>query len=184
MRLSLSAALLLASVPAATADMPAMRALLAQAGVEEAPAVASVGGSLVCTMTFDYKERVKQLLVIRLWKELEGDAVVTCPGETPVRLRMQGSGPSLGIGIPNGSPFTSVNEVIAGSVSVRVTAPFVPHHLEGDYVQAGLEIGGVGAGLSPWVNSDASLQMVLYLPGSFNASAGINLQTLRLYLMP
>ena len=185
MRRLLAAALLLAAGPAATADMPSMRALLASAGVDEAPAVAAPAGTtLICTMTFDYRERVKQLLVIRLWKELEGDAVVSCPGEAPVRLRMSGSGPSLGLGIPNGSPFTSVNEVIAGSVSVRVTAPFVPHHLEGDYVSAGLEIGGVGAGLSPWVNTDASLQMVLYLPGSFNASAGVNLQTLRLYLMP
>ena len=193
---NLLAVLLLCATPAATAERSALSALLSLAGADEAPAVPPVEGApapaatsapsatLLCSMSMEYKETVKQLLIIRLWKELEGDAVVSCPGHDPVKLRMQGSGPSLGIGLPNGSPFVSVNEVIAGSLSVRVTAPFVPHHLEGDYVHAGLEIGGVGAGLSPWVNSDASLQMVLYLPGSFNASAGINLQTLRLYLMP
>lgn len=187
---------LLAATPAATAERPVLEKLLSLAGADEAPAVPPVSGvpvetagsapsnTLLCSMSMEYKETVKQLLVIRLWKELEGDAVVACPGHDPVKLRLQGSGPSIGVGLPNGSPFTSVNEVIAGSLSVRVTAPFVPHHLEGDYVHAGIEIGGIGGGLSPWVNSDASLQMVLYLPGSFNASAGINLQTLRLYLMP
>lgn len=184
MRLLLAAVLLLCGVPAAPAENAALRALLAQAGVEEPPEVAAVAGSLACVMTFEYKETVKQLLLIRFWKEIEGDATVTCPGEAPVRLRLQGSGPSLGVGLPNGSPFTSVNDAVAGSVSVRVPAPFVPHHLEGDYVSAGVEVGGVGAGLSPWVNTDASLRMTIHLPGSFNASAGINLQTLRLYLMP
>lgn len=192
---TLLAAVLFLATPAATAERSALESLLSLAGADEAPAVPAVpggpapagsapSGTLLCAMSMEYKETVKQLLIIRVWKELEGDAVVTCPGHDPVKLRLQGSGPSLGVGLPNGSPFTSVNEVIAGSLSVRVTAPFVPHHLEGDYVHAGIEVGGIGGGLSPWVNSDASLQMVIYLPGSFNASAGVNLQTLRLYLMP
>lgn len=192
---TLLAAVLFLATPAATAERSALESLLSLAGADEAPAVPPVDGAaapaagappgtLLCSMSMEYKETVKQLLIIRVWKELEGDAVVTCPGFEPVRLRLQGSGPSIGVGLPNGSPFTSVNEVIAGSLSVRVTAPFVPHHLEGDYVHAGIEVGGIGGGLSPWVNSDASLQMVIYLPGSFNASAGVNLQTLRLYLMP
>jgi len=43
--------------------------------------------------------------------------------------------------------------------------------------------GGVGAGFSPWVNRDRSLNLTIYLPASFNASVAINLQTLELHLL-
>jgi hypothetical protein len=133
-------------------------------------------------MTLEYKESVTQIVVLQFWKALDGDATVFCPGHDPVRLRLQGGGPSLGLGIPNTSPFRSVQGVTSGSIPMRVPSPFVTENLEGDYLQLGPSIGGLG--LAPWVNQDAALGMTIYLPTDLNASAGVSLQRLRLYLMP
>ncbi|MBI4346624.1 MAG: hypothetical protein HY553_07195 [Elusimicrobia bacterium] len=139
--------------------------------------------TIVCTMSFVYAEtetRLPILPVIRLWKELDGTAKLACPGREPVRLKMHAEGLSLGL---TAGAFTKTNEGVAGSIDIRVPTAFQRRDLEGSYVQIGGEIGGVGAGVSPWTNKDAAFSMVIYLPTSFNASAAINLQTLELYLL-
>jgi len=152
----------------------------------EVPPETGAPAPLACTMTLTYRETVTQLPVlpvIRLWKTLDGIATVVCPGQERVRLRLTASGPSLGAGLPTGGPFRATNEGFAGSLDVLVPLPFVRKSFEGEYLNVGAEVGGVGAGLSPWVNRDRTLHMTLYLPTGFNASAAINLQTLELYLL-
>lgn len=158
----------------------------AQGQLPEAPASPAKTATLGCTMSFTYRETVYQLPVlplIRFWKEIDGIAKVTCAGRDPVRLHLQGGGLSLGVGLPTGSPFRSTNEGIAGSIEIRVPISFAARSFEGEYMHLGGEAGGTGFGLSPWMNKDRSLNMVIYLPVTFNASAAINLQTLELYLL-
>lgn len=153
---------------------------------ESAPPAQAPMATLVCTMSFTYTEtetRLPVLPIIRIWKELDGTAKLSCTGRETVRLRMRGEGLSLGLGIPRGSIFRNTNEGIAGSIDIRLPTAFQRKDLEGSYVQFGGEIGGVGAGISPWTNKDAAFSMVIYLPTSFNASAAINLQSLELHLL-
>lgn len=197
MRLGLCAALLAAPVRFdAAAKGAAMDSLVSEAGEAEAPqappvpaereleAPAPPQGTVACAMSFTYTETTTQLAIIRIWKELDGIAKIECAGKTPVRLKLKASGLSLGLGLPNSSPFHSTNEGVAGAIEVRLPAAFSPKDLEGEYARFGAEIGGVGAGVSPWINQNASFQMVLHLPTSFNASAAINLEKLELYLLP
>lgn len=199
----LSAALLLLAAPAFSADAPAMAQLMRSAGVETLPYVpaprsapvrmASLGAArsshdplekntIVCAMEVEYTETVSQLIVVRVWKQLDGKAVIRCNNVPPVRLIMRGEGLSLGLGLPNESPFRSVNGVVAGNLSIRLPALFVPHQLEGTYHNLGGEVFGAGVSFSPWVNTDGSFQTTLYLPTTFNASAAINLSSLTLRL--
>lgn len=200
----LSAALLLLAAPAFSAETtPAMAQLMRAAGAETVPFVAtpqsapvrmaSLGAArssndplekntIVCAMEVEYKETVSQLIVIRVWKQLDGTAVIRCNNVPPVRLIMRGEGLSLGLGLPNESPFRSVNGVVAGNLSIRLPALFVPHQLEGTYHNLGGEVFGAGLSFSPWVNTDGSFQTTLYLPSTFNASAAINLNSLTLRL--
>lgn len=200
----LSAALLLLAAPAFSAETgPAMAQLMSQAGVETVPFVAtppsapvrmaSLGAArsshdplekstIVCAMELEYKETVSQLVIIRVWKQLDGTAVIRCNNVPPVRLILRGEGLSLGLGLPNESPFRSVNGAIAGNLAIRLPALFVPHQLEGTYHNLGGEVFGAGLSFSPWVNTDGSFQTTLYLPSTFNASAAVNLSSLTLKL--
>lgn len=200
----LSAALLLLAAPAFSSETtPAMAQLMRSAGVETVPFVAtpqsapvkmaSLGAArvshdplekntIVCTMEVEYTETVSQLIIIRVWKQLDGVAVIRCNNVRPIKLLMRGEGLSLGLGLPNESPFRSVNGIVAGNLSIRLPALFVPHQLEGTYHNLGGEVFGAGVSFSPWVNTDGSFQTTLYLPSTFNASAAINLNSLTLRL--
>ena len=194
-RSSLAGLLAFALAIPVLAETSALEELKQAGGVDEVPAVAPASGmpvaaaaanpqgTLACTMSFKYTEKVTSLVVIRLWKKIEGNAEVSCPGHDTVRLRMLGEGLSLGLGIPNKSPFKSTNEGIAGSIQIHVSLPLKLQNFEGDYVNIGAEIIGIGASLSPWINQDKSLNMTLYLPSTFNAGAAINLQKLTLFLI-
>ena len=190
------------AVPAA-AEKPAMAELLRAAGMEFAPSVATPAGApvsmtgagtvrasgnplekatIVCVMDFEYRETISQLIIVRVWKELNGTATITCNNMAPIKLVMRGEGLSLGLGLPNRSPFRSVNGVVGGDLAIRLPALFVPRQLEGSYHNIGGEVFGGGVSFSPWVNSDGSFNTTLYLPNSFNVSAAINLQSLSLRL--
>lgn len=195
--------LLLLAAPAFSQEAPAMAQLLRAAGAETVPYVASpvaapvrMAGAgelrashdplekttILCTMDIEYRETVSQLIIVRVWKQLDGTAVIRCNNTRPVTLLMRGEGLSLGLGLPNESPFRSTHGVMAGNLSIRLPALFVPHQLEGTYHNVGGEVLGAGLSFSPWVNTDGSFQTTLYLPTSFNASAAINLQSLTLRL--
>lgn len=198
MTLAAAAALALSVCPASAAEKPAMAQLLREAGIEFAPYVAAPAGAparmpapsrdplerttVACVMDLEYKETVSQLVILRLWKQLDGRATVSCDGMSPVRLRLRGEGLSLGLGLPNESPFRSVNGAVAGSLSIRLPAVLVPHQLEGTYHSAGGEVLGGGLSFSPWVNVDGAFNTTLYLPTTLNASAAINLSSLTLRL--
>jgi hypothetical protein len=196
-------ALLLAASPAFSTETPAMAQLMRLSGYETVPYVAPVKAApvrmagagelrasndplerttVVCTMDIEYRETVSQLIIVRVWKQLDGTAVIRCNNLAPITLLMRGEGLSLGLGLPNESPFRSTHGVMAGNLSIRLPALFVPHQLEGTYHNLGGEVLGAGLSFSPWVNTDGSFQTTLYLPTSFNASAAINLQTLTLRL--
>jgi hypothetical protein len=197
------APLLLLAAPAFSTEAPAMAQLLRMSGADTVPYVAPVkaaparmagGGELrpaqgplerttvVCAMDIEYRETVSQLVVVRVWKRIDGTAVIRCNNVAPITLLMRGEGLSLGLGLPNESPFRSTNGVTAGSLAVRLPALFAPHQLEGVYHNLGGEVLGAGLSFSPWVNTDGSFQTTLYLPASFNASAAVNLQSLTLRL--
>ncbi len=204
MKTTLVSLLLLASTAAhATAEKPAMSQLLRMSGIEFAPAIATPAAkpvrmtgpgsvqasgnpldaaTIACVMDFEYRETVSQLIIIRVWKELKGTATVTCNNMAPIKLALHAEGLSLGLGLPNQSPFRSTNGVIGGDIGIRLPTLFVPKQLEGTYHNVGGEVFGGGVSLSPWVNSDGSFTTTLYLPSSFNVSAAINLQTLTLRL--
>jgi hypothetical protein len=196
-------ALLLVAAPAFSTELPAMAQLMRAAGAETVPYVATpyaapvrMAGAgelrasndplekttILCTMDIEYRETVSQLIVVRVWKQLDGTAVIRCNNTRPVTLLMRGEGLSLGLGLPNESPFRSTHGVMAGNLSIRLPALFVPHQLEGTYHNIGGEVLGAGLSFSPWVNTDGSFQTTLYLPATFNASAAINLQSLTLRL--
>jgi hypothetical protein len=164
-------------------------ALLAACQEQPRPAAPPGTGApapLACTMTLTYQETVTQLPalpIVRLWKDIDGIATVVCPGQERVRLRLKAGGLSLGAGLPTGSQFRQTSEGFAGSIDLLVPVPIVRKHFEGEYLNVGGEVGGVGAGLSPWVNRDRALNMTLYLPTRFNASAAINIQRLELHLL-
>lgn len=201
-KLPLFAALLLLAAPSFASDM-AFKQLLREAGAETVPYVPAVQGgpvtmtsagrgnvshdplersTVLCTMELSYRETVSQLIIVRVWKQIDGTATIACNNQAPVRLVMRGEGLSLGLGLPNESPFRSVNGINAGNLSIRLPALFVPHQLEGTYHNAGAEVFGAGVSFSPWVNTDGSFNTTLYLPASFNASAAINLSSLTLRL--
>ncbi|MBI3548824.1 MAG: hypothetical protein HY078_07290 [Elusimicrobia bacterium] len=167
--------------------------LMHAAGVERMPAVAAVAGRPVratiqegtigCTMDVNYRERsFNPLVIISVWKELRGSATVTCAGHAPVKLTIYGRGPSIGVGLPNNGFFHNTGRGVAGSVQIRVPAPFMPKRLAGDYINVGPStfIGGVS--FSPWVNTDASFNATIWLPTTFKAALAIDLQKLSVRL--
>lgn len=182
------------AIPAFAADEKPIYGLMSAAGAAEMPHVAAIegrpvsqevkftDGTLLCKMDLQYKERAFGLVIVRLFKEINGTAVVTCPNNAPVTLSIHGAGPSIGLGIPNNGPFHSTASGFAGSLQVRIPFPFVPKQLEGEYLNAGVEVVGAGVSFSPWVNTDASFNTTIYLPSSLNASLAINLNSITLKL--
>lgn len=177
---------------------PAMGELMTAAGKTEITQVPNIQGApmamrqtgtgrtavdnatVACVMSVRYEETVRHILFVRFWKTLEGTANVRCDGGQSAAYALTGEGLSLGVGIPSDGPFSSTNGGIAGSIQIRLPHPFHAAKLAGTYLNAGGEVLGGGVSFSPWVNTDASFNAVIYLPTSFNASAAVNLQSLTL----
>lgn len=181
------------------AERPALGGLLWSAGQRELPSVAPVGPTrvvalsapkhreiggvnLLCSMDMKYKETVYGFLLIRAWKELTGTAVLNCLGRDPIRLEIEGEGFAPGLQLPNQSPVHSVNEGVAANLEVRVPSALVPKQLEGEYYYGGADIVGIGGAVSPFVNSDASINITISLPSNFHLSAGISISRLSVRL--
>jgi hypothetical protein len=169
-------------VSAAPAQLPPPPPPAAAKPAAEKPKEKIEKTTILCSMNLRYRERVDGLLILRVYKKIRGTATILCEGSQPVEMVLSGEGPSLGFGIPNKSPFRANHNVVAGNVQIRLPAPFIPKHLEGTYYNAGVEIIGAGVSFSPWINSDKSFNVTIYLPNSLNLSAAINLNKLKLRL--
>jgi len=146
------------------------------------PVPAGAQPVLACVMKLNYRVTSDQLLILRLAKHIDGTAVIVCP-DRRIPLRIQGWGFAPGLGIPNRSPFQSVNGGFAGNIEVRIPTVFAPKDLEGTYVSGGVDVLGVGPSVSPWTNTDGSAAFTLYLPKDLDLSFGFDITSIQLRLM-
>ena len=155
----------------------------ARAVATAAPKRGEIGGvNLLCAMEMNYKETVYGLFVLRAWREFKGTAVLTCAGREPIRLALDGTGFAPGLQLPNQSPVHSINEGVAANIEVRVPTAFAPRQLEGTYYYAGADIMGIGGAVSPFVNTDASINIAINMPAALNLSVGISISELNIRL--
>lgn len=158
---------------------PVRGSLLAVSGEKELPRLTAVTGqdvthqgSIGCKLDLDLNYvPIGIPWVIGIGEEVDGTATVHCLGHAPVTYSVSGGGlaPSL-------MPVTGSKSY--RGISIRLPAPFIPAHVEGDYFYIGINsiVGGVQ--VSPWVNRSVEFRVEFQLPLQSNSLVGVNLTKL------